>query len=57
MRKKGEFVRHFCRECSYAKNFHSMDLKGNPILCKCDFFEFSKLLNWECCKHFKLRNS
>lgn len=52
-RKKVDKTRHFCRECAYAKDFHSMSLKGEPILCKCPFFEHSKLLNWECCEHFK----
>ena len=55
MRKKKANVQHFCRECAHANDFHSMSLKGEPILCKCTFHEWSRLLNWDCCEHFKPR--
>lgn len=55
-KKKEEKVKHYCRECANATDFHSMSLKEEPILCKCQFFKFSKLLNWECCDHFKIKN-
>lgn len=35
MRKKKEEEKlHFCRECAHATDFHSMSLKGQPILAK-----------------------
>lgn len=48
-------VRHFCRECAHARDFHSMNLNNEPICCKCDFKEFSQLLNYDCCEHFKMK--
>ena len=55
-KKKDDKVKHSCRECAHAVDYHSLSLKGEPILCKCQFFEFSKLLNWECCDHFKIKD-
>lgn len=56
MRKKKEEEKlHFCRECAHATDFHSMSLKGQPILAKCPYQEWSILLNWDCCKHFKMK--
>lgn len=58
MRNKKEIKKqYFCRDCAHATDFHDLNLKGSPILCKCQFFEWSKLLNWDCCEHFKLRNA
>ena len=56
-RKKEDKTQHFCRECAHATDFHSLNLKGEPILCKCPYSKWSKLLNWDCCKHFKPRNA
>lgn len=54
-KRKEDKVKHYCRECVHAMDFHSMSLKGEPILCKCPFFEYSKLLNWECCGYFNAK--
>lgn len=56
-RKKEDKTQHFCRECAHATDSHSLNLKGEPILCKCPYSKWSKLLNWDCCEHFKLRNA
>lgn len=34
-KKKEDKVQHFCREYAHATDFHSMNLKGQPILAKC----------------------
>lgn len=54
-KKKEDNVRHFCRECAHSKDYHSMSLKGEPILCKCPYQRWSMLLNWDCCEHFKMK--
>lgn len=53
-KKKEDKKRHFCRECAYATDFHSMNLKGQPILARCPYKVWSVFLNWDCCKHFKM---
>ena len=54
-KKKIDQVRHYCRECAHSYDYHSMSLSGNPILCRCKFHKFCKLLNWDSCEHFKLK--
>lgn len=54
-KKKEDKKRRFCRDCAHATDFHSMSLKGKPILAKCQYQESSVLLNWDCCLHFKMR--
>ena len=44
-KKKEDKKRHFCRECAHATDFHNMSLKGQPILAKCPYQEWSVLLN------------
>jgi hypothetical protein len=54
MRKKQEvIIKRFCRDCAHARDFHSMSLLNEPILCKCDFQRYSMLLNHDFCEHFK----
>lgn len=55
-KKKEEKKRHFCRECAYATDFHSMNLKGQPILARYPYKVWSVFLNWDCCEHFKMGN-
>lgn len=44
------------RDCIYATDFHSLNYKGEPILCKCKFMEASILLNDPACvRDFKLK--
>lgn len=52
-RQKEKKEKHFCRECVHAKDLHSLNLKGEPICCKCEFFKWSRLLNWDSCNNFK----
>nr|DAO50296.1 MAG TPA: hypothetical protein [Caudoviricetes sp.] len=46
-------IKYFCKDCAHAREFHSMSLLNEPILCKCDFQRHSMLLNHDCCEYFK----
>ena len=47
--------KHYCRECSYATDFHEKNWEGEYFMCKCKFHKWSKFLNHSCCEHFKLK--
>ena len=47
-----------CRDCENAYDFHSISLKGEPILCRCKFAEYCKLLSMDgCSDKFKMRRN
>lgn len=48
-------VRHYCRECAHATDFHEKDWKGEYFMCKCKFHKWSKFLNRDYCEHFKMK--
>lgn len=50
---KKEEIRHYCRECKHSYDYHELDYKGEPFLCKCPFFQYSKFLNRDCCSKFE----
>ena len=54
MIKKPVFkIKCLCRDCAHARDFHSMSLLNEPILCKCDYQRYSMLLNHDSCDNFK----
>lgn len=54
MRQKQELkTKRLCRDCAHARDFHSMSLLNEPILRKCDFQQYSMLLNHDYCERFK----
>nr|DAI24189.1 MAG TPA: hypothetical protein [Caudoviricetes sp.] len=46
-------IKCLCRDCAHARDFHSMSLLNEPILCKCDYQRYSMLLNHDSCDNFK----
>ena len=57
-KKKIEKQKNFCRQCAHARDFQNISFKtGKPILCKCDFQEYSMLLNYDWCENFKLNKN
>lgn len=48
-------LRHYCRECAYATDFHEKNWNGEYFMCKCKFHKLSKFLNHSCCEYFKLK--
>lgn len=47
---------HKHRDCAFARDFHDLNYKGEPILCKCDYFPYSMLLSDPACyDNFKLK--
>jgi hypothetical protein len=48
-------TQYYCRDCKHAFDFHELDYKGEPFLCKCPFHKFSKFLNKDYCTNFKLK--
>ena len=51
---KQKIQTHKHRDCAHARDFHSMSLSGNYILCRCDYFPYSMILNDTVnCKDFK----
>ena len=57
MSKKVKYIqkgyRH--RDCVHATDFYSLDYKGDPILCRCKYEQFSMLLSDNACiTNFKL---
>ena len=53
MGKKVVDIKHYCRECVHARDFHEKNWKGELFLCKCDYQRRSMFLNLECCENFK----
>ena len=58
MSKKVKYIqkgyRH--RDCVHATDFYSLDYKGDPILCRCKYEQFSMLLSDNACiTNFKLK--
>lgn len=45
-----------CRDCTYARDFHEYNHKGEFFLCKCDFHARSMFVNLEGCDHFKRKS-
>lgn len=52
---KKETIRHYCRECKYSFDYHELDYKGEPFMCKCQFEKYSKFLNHDCCDKFQMK--
>lgn len=48
-------VRHYCRECANATDFHERNWKGEFFMCKCKFQKRSMFLNHDCCENFKMK--
>lgn len=53
MAKKVERTTHRCRDCKYATDFHELNAKGEPFLCKCRFQKRSMFLNLDYCVNFR----
>lgn len=55
MAKRIVQIKHTCRNCAHATDFHELNHKGEPFLCKCPFEEWSQFLDLEkVCEHYKL---
>lgn len=54
-KKQQGSVRHYCRECAHATDFHEKNLNGDFFMCKCEFHKWSKFLNHDCCEHFRIK--
>lgn len=46
---------YHCRDCKHAFDFHELNWKGEPFLCKCPFHKYSKFLDKDYCTNFKLK--
>lgn len=57
MAKNKEEIKHYCRECAHARDFHEKNWKGEWFLCKCKFQHRSMFVNLECCANFKKRSN
>ncbi len=45
-----QIAKHKCRDCAKAYDFHSKNVKGEFILCRCPHIkEYSMLVNHEGC--------
>lgn len=56
MRKK-DLTKPKCADCDNAYDFHSIGANGQPILCKCPYFDCALLLRSDGCrKHYKQKN-
>lgn len=50
---KKEQPKHRCRDCKFATDFHELNPKGEPFLCRCKFQSRSMFLNFDYCSNFK----
>lgn len=40
-------------DCKHARDFHDIGARGQPILCKCDFYPYNMLIRDNACyEHF-----
>lgn len=46
---------YHCRECKHSYDYHELNYKGEPFLCKCPFEKYSKFLDSDYCKRFEKR--
>lgn len=50
-RNKKEIKR--CRDCRFSYDYHKLGVNGEPIMCKCAFSQFKKVLSDPACDRFK----
>lgn len=39
-----------CRDCVHSYDYHELDYKHEPFLCKCPFFKWSRFLKKDTCE-------
>lgn len=54
-KKQTSTQNYHCRDCKHAFDFHELNWKGEPFLCKCPFHKYSKFLDKDYCTNFKLK--
>lgn len=54
-KKQTSTQNYHCRDCKHAFDFHELNWKGEPFLCKCPFHKDSKFLDKDYCTNFKLK--
>lgn len=54
-KKKQPETQLHCRECKHSFDYHELNYKGEPFLCKCPFHKWSKFLDRDWCKNFEKR--
>lgn len=42
-----------CCDCENSYDYHELNYKGEPFLCRCPFFEWSRFLHIDTCIHVK----
>lgn len=54
-KNRNEEIDGTCIDCVHSFDYHELNYKKEPFLCKCPFFTWDRFLNKDNCNNFKKR--
>ena len=46
---------HHCRDCQHSYDWHELNYRGEPFMCRCPYHQWSRFLKHDYCDKFKKR--